>query len=92
MVSWGVRVTSPPAWLLDVHIGVCDVIVWPLLIVRSLRAHPWEARCYVNGMLTLGKVLRGGDVCHCQFDHLCSSVCDRLLGTVYPTQLKVEAS
>ena len=87
MVSWGVRVTSPPAWLSDVHVGVCDIIVLPLLIVRSLRAHPWEARCCVNGMLTLAKVLRGGEVCYCQFDHLCSSVCDRLLyGLSNPTQ------
>ena len=40
-----------------------------------------------NGMLTLAKVLRGGEVCYCQFDHLCSSVCDRLLyGLSNPTQ------
>ena len=72
--------------MLDMHVGGCDVVVWPLLIVCSLHAHPYGRPVVMSTVCDLGKVYVVAKWASVEFDHLCSSVCDWRYGLSNPTQ------
>ena len=52
--------------MLDMHVGGCNVVVWPLFIVRSLRAHPYGRPVVMSTVCNVRLSLRGGEMGHCQ--------------------------